>query len=674
MESQSGIPQESNGLTPLSGADDPATPQGLLVGHWAPGLIALLGATLYLGTLRFGFVWDDLALIVQNQFVRRLTDLPNWLPMTAEQTSFGHFSGNLWRPGVFASMAVDFALWGERAAGFHLTNLLLHGVVTWLAYRLAHTVTDRKDLAIVTALLFAVHPTHVEAVAWISARGDLLVTIWMVIATLFFHNYLCTLGWRRACWYGGALVAMGAGLLFKEAATTLPPLLLLLEGLEPRIGTARGGSWARALLRSLPFWAIAVGHLVFLSRPLQTFNPDSLTTQVLLARIPGSLETLSRYAILLLFPMNMRPFYALPRPTSLLAPWPLAGAGLLAAVVVLAIYWRRRLPAATFGLGWFLLTVGPYLDLLAISPREMGLADRYLYLPSLGFLLFAAILMERAIAYAARWSLVRQIRLLGTTLGILLVIGAGLAARYMPVWQDNLSLYSQMVRDFPQAPEPHLNLGLTYFDLGEPELGIAELEKAVQLRSQWVRPQIALAFAIVATRSPADGFRLFDRIAAAAAEDYFYYLTRGRAHMMVNEPGIAADLLTAGLRRFPSSLELHFLLARARGAQGDFDRSIEAYRRVLALDPRLASAHEGLGRVLAQAGKYGAAAHAFNRALELQPNRISAIRQLALTLEADGRHEESLRLWRHVAARAQDPGHRSEALKHISDQPDSSAR
>ncbi len=641
------------------------TPRVLGIGRWAPGLIALLAVALYFGTLRFEFVWDDLALIVHNQFVRHLSALPTWGTLTAEQASLGHFTGNLYRPGVLISLAVDFALWGNSALGFHLTNVVLHGLTAWLVYLLTQVVTGRADLAMVTAILFAVHPAHVEAVAWTSARGDLLVSVWMVVAVLLYHLSLRSRGWRRAGWYGGTLGAMSIGLLFKESAATLPPLLLLLEGLGPRIGATRAGPWFRAFLRSFPFWGLAAAHLVFLSRPIQSYNPHLLTPHVLLARLPGSLETFARYVGLLLFPVSMRPFYALPRPTSFSEPWPLAGIVILLGLVVLGVFCWRRFPAAAFGLGWFLLTIAPYTDLLAISPRTMGIADRYLYGPSIGFLLLVAVLLDAAGAYLSRRHGVAGTMILGTATGILAAICAAGTAWYVPVWQDNLSLFSRMVRDFPQAPEPRLNLGTTYLDMGNGERGIAELETAVRLHPNWIRPQIPLAMATVQLRDPAEGFRIFDRIAPVAADDYFYYVMRGRAHLLVREPEAAAKVLVAGLRRFPASLELHILLARAREAQDDSAGTIQAYGQVLALDPRLAFAHEGLGNALAKQGNYEAAAQSFARALELTPDRISPLRLLAMAREAEGQVDESLRLWGEVARRSQDPRLRAEAEERI---------
>lgn len=665
--SQSASAQVSNAAPVAAGCDaasSPACPGGRPRTRM-PLVIAALGGALYLATLRYGFVWDDLGMVLFNQFARRLGDLPHWFTLTWDQLTFGAIGGQVYRPGLMLSLAADFALWGERAGGFHLTNILLHGLMVWLVFRLTRTVTGRDDLAAVSALLFAVHPTHVEAVAWIAGRTDLWVSVWMATATLCYLAMLRADGRRRAGWYLAALAAMGAGLLFKETAVTLAPLFLVLEALAPRLIASRRTPWVHVALRSLPVWLAAVVHLAVLSRPLQTFNAGLLTPGGLLARVPGSLETFARYLLLLLFPLNMRPFYGLPRPTSLFEPWPLAGAVLFAGLLVLLICWWQRVPAAAFGLAWLLLTLAPSLDLLAFSGRSMGLADRYLYGPSVGLLLVAALTLDRGAARVAEACHLSRARILGVATGFLAATCIVLTAWYLPVWRDNLSLYSRMVRDFPQAPEPHLNLGTTYLDEGDAERGIAELEAATRLRPNWTRPQIVLALAYVGARNPSEGFRIFDRIASRATDDLNYYEMRARAHLLVGTPGPATDILQAGLARFPTALDLHLLLGRALEAQGDSAGAVQAYRRALAMDPRIAPAQEGLGRALARQGDYEAAAQAFARALDLQPDRISSLRFLALAREAEGRTEESLRLWREVARRAQDPRFRAEAFQRI---------
>jgi len=624
-------------------------------------LLALVAAALYLGTLRYGFVWDDFQLVFFNQFVRRLSDLPGWIGLTADEVSFGDFSGGFYRPGTLISLALDFAIWGERALGYHLTGMLLHTAVTFSLFVLARQLFRRPGPAAATALLFAVHPVHVEAVAWISARGDLLATLWMVLAVLCYRRARPARGGFRAGWYTAALLTGVAGLSCKETAAVLPVLLLVADCLGASIGMASAGGPAPLAIRHAPFWALAIGHLVFLSGPLQAYDAALFAPRLLWGRLPGALETLARYLGLLAIPVTMRPFYDYPRPESLLAPWPILGAVLgLGLLLALRRLWVR-LPAAAFGLAWLLITLAPVLDLVAVSPRPMGLADRYLYLPSVGFLLFAV-----AVADAACIRLAGSLRRLPLSLPagatILLALGGiALTAAYLPVWRDNLSLYSRMVRDFPEAAVPRLNLATTYLDLGETARGMAELEAAIQRQPTWTRPQIMLGLVLVGAGDHARGFALFDRAAPLAQGDIHYYRARAEAHLAAQAPGQAAEVARAGLRRFPRAVELQQLLARALEAMGDLGGAIALQREILRGDPRLASAHETLGRLLVRQQDVAGAAEALGRALELQPDRLVSLRLLALIRQTEGRREESLRLWQTLEARAQDPALRAEA-------------
>ncbi len=631
-----------------------------------PWLIGLLAIALYAGTLRYGFVWDDLALIVLNQHIRRLADLPTWISMTADQLSFGAFYGNLYRPGVMISFAVDFAVWGNNPLGFHLTNVLLYGLMVFLVYHLVRAILSREDLAIAAALLFAVHPTHVEAVTWIAARGDLWVSVWMATAMLLYHASLRTQGYHRAGLYAGAMATMAAGLAFKEAAVVLPAMFLLLECLGPRINASRGTASLGALARTVPFWIMAVAHLVFLSRPLQTYDTAPFSPEVLLHRLPGSLETFARYLFLLLFPVHMRPFYDLHRVDSFFEPWPMLGAILFVGIVLVGVVSWRHLPGASFGIGWYLLSIAPFLDLMAISPRQMGLADRYLYGPSVGIMILSVVLLDRAVSrLAGRHSKRRRLLVLGITTGMLVLFCTAVTAQYMQVWKNDVNLFSRMIEDFPASPMPHANLGMTYLYLAELDQAIPELETAQRLNPREARPQISLALAYVTTGNPAAGFQLFDKIAPAAAQYHEYYALRVQAHLLVHEPKAAIGVARAGLQRFPTSLHLHFLLARAQEEDGDLDEAAQTFRQVLALEPNLAPAYEGLGRIFVTQGDYGAAALALQRCREIQPDRLSAIRLLAQVREREGRAQDSLDLWREVATLTQDPSERAETERLI---------
>jgi tetratricopeptide (TPR) repeat protein len=441
----------------------------------------------------------------------------------------------------------------------------------------------------------------------------------------------------------------------------LPAMFLLLECLGPRINASRGTASLGALARTVPFWIMAVAHLAFLSRPLQTYSTAPFSPEVLLHRLPGSLEIFARYLCLLLFPVHMRPFYGLHRVGSFFEPWPMLGGVLFVGIVLLGVVSWRRLPGASFGVGWYLLSIAPFLDLMAISRRQMGLADRYLYGPSVGFVILIVMLLDRAVSrLAERYSKRCRLLVLGMTTGVLVLFCTAVTAQYMQVWKNNLNLFSRMIEDFPDSPMPHANLGMTYLYLAELGQAIPELETAQRLNPREARPQISLALAYVTTGNPAAGFQLFDKIAPAAAQNHEYYALRGRAHLQVHEPKAAIGVARAGLQRFPTSLRLHFLLARAQEDDGDLDEAVRTFRQVLALEPNLAPAYEGLGRIFARQGDYGAAALALQHCREIEPDRLSAIRLLAQVREREGRAQDSLGLWREAATLTQDPSDRAE--------------
>jgi tetratricopeptide (TPR) repeat protein len=174
-----------------------------------------------------------------------------------------------------------------------------------------------------------------------------------------------------------------------------------------------------------------------------------------------------------------------------------------------------------------------------------------------------------------------------------------------------------------------------------------------------------LALALVGTGERARGFALFDRAAALARDDIHYYRSRAEAHLAAQEPGEAAEVARAGLRRFPGAVALERLLARALEAAGDLEGAIATQRALLARDPHLAASHEALGRLLARRQDLSGAADALQRALDLQPDRLTALRLLALIRQAQGRHAESLRLWQLLQARATDPAVQAEAAARV---------
>lgn len=641
----------------MASLPDPAEPRP---GPWALGLGLLLTAALYVESLGYDFVWDDF-LLLQPAVFHRLSSLLRFFVEDFTALTDGVFQGHYYRPILGVTLTLESWLWGLLPGPFHLTNLLLHLAATALLARVVVALGGGGLTALLTALLFGLHPAHVEAVVFVSARDNLCLTLGLLGAL---RLYLAAYppGRPRRPYLLAALLAEGFACLSKEAAVILPAVLLATDGLVlgARDGLRPAAAWGRAARRSLPFAALAAAFLLFRLPAAVGMAGGSLTPALLWERLPGALETYARYLRLSLLPAFMEPFYPQWRPDSLLAPWPLLGAATLALTLGLLGRWARRLPLAAFALAFFLATLLPVVDLVPISVRRMGLTDRYLYLPSAGIALLlalgiAALLRGGLPARRAGWA------------ALLLVLTAypALTLAYAPVFRDSIALFSRMERAAPHNPLPPFNLGLAYLEAGRQAEAAEALERSLRLDPTRARARATLGFLRVFHGRRAEGFRLLDSLAGLPDLDYTYYLNRTKAHLFVGELPQALAVAAEGVRRFPARPDLQEWYGRALGHAGRLDEAVAAYRTALRLAPDLCLAEEALGLALARQGRLGEARLHLERAAAGLPDRVAPRRALALLLAEEGQAAESARRWQEVLQLAPDGAAIREAILHL---------
>jgi tetratricopeptide (TPR) repeat protein len=326
--------------------------------------------------------------------------------------------------------------------------------------------------------------------------------------------------------------------------------------------------------------------------------------------------------------------------------------------------WRRA-PLVAFGAGWFLITAVPVLDLVPLSFREMGLADRYLYLPSVGWCLalacvLAAILERGDGADRGWWR-----RFGWTAVVAMVVLYSWWLLRYAPVWRDNFALYARMEQVAPRSPTPPLNLGLAYFRANDLARAAVAFERAVRLNPALQRPRAILALTYVLQGRLQDGSRLLQALETEGAKDRDYFVAGATALLEVGDAAKAAAVADAGVRLHQGDATLRELLARALERTGRFPEAAARYREALALNPDLAQAEEGLARLYKRAGDMAQVERHLLRAIEIAPGRFQPLRELALLWEAKGNRADSLQLWRDVLSLAPDGMVIREAADHI---------
>ncbi|HEX7078843.1 MAG TPA: tetratricopeptide repeat protein [Candidatus Eisenbacteria bacterium] len=400
-------------------------PAATTSGAALPMAAALAAFLIYLPTLSYPFLnWDDTTYVVNNPWIR------GWsIGNLAHVFTTPYFSNFL--PLHLVSYMVDYSLWGLDPFGYHLQSVLLHALNAALAFLVVKRLIGRHTVAFLAALFFAVHPSHVEAVAWISIRKDLLSTTFALSAMAFYVRATDARGVRPVA-YVASVACFTLGMLSKVTIVTLPAFLLVLDRF-PSEGRPRN-RWTVDLATKIPFAAIGL-WLVHLNSTAQTTATASYARDAW-SYLAVKGRAAWNYLALLAGAARGSPDYDLPSP----GPGVLARLGAVAGLVALPalalVALRLGSRAAFLGLAWVFVFLLPALAF----PLVTYMADRYLYLPSLGFCWATAA----GISWLARRLPTPRARAATVAaLGLATLVGLGArTVQALPVWRDSESLWS----------------------------------------------------------------------------------------------------------------------------------------------------------------------------------------------------------------------------------------
>jgi tetratricopeptide (TPR) repeat protein len=582
----------------------------------AAAAIVALAVLAYLPSLRNGFIWDDDRYVTDNTELRSAAGLASiWLTPGAPEHLYHQYY-----PLVHTTFWVEHHLWGDHAAGYHAVNVLLHALCALLAWRVL--VRLRVRGAWLAAALFAVHPVHVESVAWITERKNLLSAAFALGATLAWLGFAGLDPARpsaagRARWYGLAFGLFACALLSKTVACTLPVAFLLV------LWWKRGRIRAREVAQLAPFLAagLALGLLTASIERTSVGAAGAAWDLSLAERCLIAGRAVCFYAAKLAWPSGLTFIY--PR-------WALdagdARQWLFVAAVAAAIaaLWaaRRRigkgpLVAALF----FVLTLSPALGFVDVYPMRFSfVADHFQYLASVGpIALVAAAGASLAAARGAR----------------VVLAAAALAALGSLTWQRQAAYANeeQLWRDTlarnPACWMAHNNLGMVLVRSGREPEAVAHFEAALALNPDDEKAQCNLGTSRLKAGRVDDAIEHLQR---AVRIDPGYPEARnnlGTALAHAGRPAEAFAQYEQALRLRPDYAEAHYNFALALAAAGRLDDAVAHYEDALRIEPANADAHNNLGNALAQAGRLQEALPHFERAVQLDPRSAAARANLA---------------------------------------------
>jgi Tfp pilus assembly protein PilF len=585
---------------------------------WTVALaIVVLACAVYANSLGGEFLFDDVNAIVTNPVVRAndvvgIFTGPSWWSLVR---------GYAWRPVTTVSFALNHALHGLEPAGYHLVNVLLHAGVSVLVFAVFTHVTAAPLLGAIAALLFAAHPVHTEAVASVVGRAELLAAGGFFLAWLLFLRA----DERRsrvppALLEGAAVVVFFAALLAKENAITLVAVLvfvdLLLAPRAARFVRLRAHLGRYVALGAAVLVFVAVRHAVLGDRP----SPISILDNPLVELDPLSYELTAikvagLYLWRLLAPWRLAADYSyrqLVPVASLLDPMFLVACAGVVAVPVLIVWTWRRAPAAALGLGILALTFVVASNFVFPIGTIMG--ERLIYLPSAGFCLAAAVLLERVTRRADGASALVRLRdpRLAVPLVIVLALYGARTWSRNRVWHDRLVFFSTMVREAPESARSHRELAAVLADHGKFELARGEFERALTIRPDDAATLYNFGNALMQERRPDDAIHAYER-ALATKPDF--------ADALVN-------------------------LGNAESMRGDHQAALTWMRRALALTPRSASLHMNVANELFRLGSHAEARAEYEAALAIAPTAAEILTNYGAFLLATGDHERAADVYR----------------------------
>ena len=665
-------PEHGGAASPDGASDVPAPAHTGRSAQETPAVlaIALLVAVSYFPALQGGFVWDDV-IFSEEPVIQSPDGLRSIWFSPADIRNEGHY----W-PLVYTSFWLEHKVWGLNPLGYHAVNILLHLANCLLLWRLL----DRLAIpgAVLIAAVFAVHPLHVESVAWIIERKDVLSALFYLTAVLTWIRFDESPGPGR---YALALVLFAAGLLCKSVVVTLPAALLIWHWWR------RGRIAPVDLLRLAPFVAVGVGitlaDLAFYASREPLELGYSLVERALIAA-----RALWFYAGKLVWSVDLAVIYPLWEiDVGNLATWAyLAGAAVLAVVLWLA---RRRIGRGPLaGALFFAVTLAPTLGFIDYGYMQFSfVADRFQYLAGIGVM---AVLVGTA-AHGMR-RLPEAARMTAAGLAVALVLGlATLTWRQAGIYRDEVTLFSHIVALNPRARDAHLNLGNALIEAGRNEDGLAASRIAVEQRPESPDAHSNLGLALMnldrfeeadtalrrareldpthqsSLQNSAELLRKQGRY-EEAVEAYRTVLRRdapyalayaglGDALFHLQRYEAAIDALGAALQiqpGLPFAGKLSLLMGRAARSLGQLDRAEEHYRDALAVEPNEAVWLLELAGVLREQGRRDEAEALMGRARELRPNDPATLQNIAEALRKEQRYEEALAAYRDVQAVAPD--------------------
>ena len=585
--------------------------------------------TVYWQVSQFEFIdWDDELYVTDNQYVQA------GLSLEGVRWAFTTLHATNWHPFTWLSHMLDVQIYGMDAGRHHLTNVLLHLANTLLLFFVLRRMTGAMWQSALVAALFALHPLHVESVAWVAERKDVLSTFfWM----LTLYGYVCYVERPSPGRYILVILFFILGLMSKPMLVTLPFVLLLLDywplkrfnfgHSNDTDGPVQRLSALRLVLEKVPLFALTIASCVitFIAQKSGgAVNPLSgapvhdgghaVTYYVGYGeRISNALVSYVSYLGKTIYPQDLSFFYPF---REVVPGWQVAIAGSLMSAISLMAFWMIRRRAYIFvGWFWFVGTLVPVIGLVQVGWQSM--ADRYTYVPLIGIFIIIAWGVPELLTRWPKRQLVLTVAML-----LLVVVAMVMSWQQVRYWKNSIALYRHAVDAAPNSGFAHFKLGTALAEQGALDESLSHFHEALRIQPYDIRARYNLGLALFQQKQ-------FDKAIEQFAETVRIYPSFEPAQRKLNmaramqsrlaKSEIGQDSIVAHMRQ---GIELE--------KQGRFSEAAGEYEKALKLNSNNINAHQKLGVVYYRLGRIDQAIGHYREVVRIQPNSPVAHYNLGL--------------------------------------------
>ena len=578
---------------------------------WLAAGLAVLTIAVYAAVAHFEFVtWDDGNYIHID---------PVRSGLTARGVAWAFTTGETanWHPLTWLSHMLDVEIYGDWAGGHHITNLIFHVANVLLLFGVFVRMTGAIGRSAFVAALFAVHPLHVESVAWVAERKDVLSTFFALLTMWTYVTYVRS---PRATRFLVVCLCYALGLMAKPMLVTLPFVLLLID-VWPLGRTRLAGvsTWRALIVEKLPLVGLAVAAsitTVLLQRQAGAMGDGASDAFPVGLRIGNAIVSYAAYLGQTVWPAGLSPFYPYPRSVSVVAV--VVSLAVLAGLSFVAVRAARERPYVIVGWLWFVGMLVPVIGLIQVGQQSR--ADRYTYMPLVGIFFIVGWGVPELIKRSSDRSSVRA-----TTIAACAVVVACAVTAWFQVetWRNSFTLWTHALEVTTDNDRAYNGLGAELGNRGKIDEAIGKFQEAIRINPSFADAHVNLAVA---------------------------FGVQGK----LND---AIPHYAEALRLQPGHRQARNNYAAALEGVGRLDEAVQQYRLSLGMDPNRTDVQAGLGLVLAQQGKLAEALEAERTAVRLAPSSVKAHYGLGAVLAVNHQVEEAVREFNEVLKL--DPGNQA---------------